>query len=149
MISLTCTSCKKVLQIDDAFAGGVCRCQYCGTIQTVPASLKRANRPGAQVSQGLRDTFWLQGMQAGLKGVYDCIKVFSETDHTDDLRKFDVPTLIMHGDDDQIVPIGASALLSSKLVKTSTLKIYKGAPHGMPSTLKDVINADLIAFFQA
>jgi len=108
-----------------------------------------ANRSGAQVSQGLRDTFWLQGMQAGLKGVYDCIKVFSETDHTDDLRKFDVPTLIMHGDDDQIVPIGASALLSSKLVKNSTLKIYKGAPHGMPSTLKDVINADLIAFFQA
>jgi non-heme chloroperoxidase len=107
-----------------------------------------ANRSGAHVSQGLRDTFWLQGMQAGLKGVYDCIKVFSETDHTDDLRKFDVPTLIMHGDDDQIVPIGASALLSSKLVKTSTLKIYKGAPHGMPSTLKDVINADLIAFFQ-
>jgi len=108
-----------------------------------------ANRSGAQVSQGLRDTFWLQGMQAGLKGVYDCIKVISETDHTDDLRKFDVPTLIMHGDDDQIVPIGASALLSSKLVKNSTLKIYKGAPHGMPSTLKDVINADLIAFFQA
>ncbi|HEX9444487.1 MAG TPA: alpha/beta hydrolase, partial [Candidatus Binatia bacterium] len=108
-----------------------------------------ANRPGAKVSQGLRDSFWLQGMQAGLKAVYDCIKVFSETDHTEDLKKFDVPTLIMHGDDDQIVPIGASAMLSSKLVKNAQLKIYKGAPHGMPSTLKNQINADLLAFFKA
>jgi non-heme chloroperoxidase len=101
-----------------------------------------ANRPGATVSQGLRDTFWLQGMQAGLKNVYDCIKVFSETDLTEDLRKFDVPTLIMHGDDDQIVPIADSALVSAKIVKGATLKVYKGAPHGMPATLKDVINAD-------
>src|SRR5467141_3220492 len=83
-----------------------------------------ANRPGAKVSQGLRDSFWMQGMQAGLKGVYDCIRVFSETDQTEDLKKFDVPTLIIHGDDDQIVPIGASALLSSKIVKGSTLKVY-------------------------
>src|SRR3954454_25098567 len=85
-----------------------------------------ANRPGAKVSQGLRDSFWLQGMLAGFKGVYDCIKVFSETDHTEDLKKFNVPTLIIHGDDDQIVPIGAAALLSSKIVKNAQLKIYKG-----------------------
>jgi len=107
-----------------------------------------ANRSGAKVSQGLRDSFWLQGMQAGFNAVYDCIKVFSETDLTEDLKKFDVPTLILHGDDDQIVPIADSALLSSKIIKGATLKIYKGAPHGMPSTLKDQINADLLAFFK-
>jgi len=107
-----------------------------------------ANRPGAKVSQGLRDSFWLQGMLAGFKGVLDCIKAFSETDFTEDLKKFDVPTLILHGDDDQIVPIGAAALLSSKLVKGATLKIYPGAPHGMCSTLKDQVNAELLAFFR-
>jgi non-heme chloroperoxidase len=107
-----------------------------------------ANRPGATVSQGLRDAFWLQGMQAGFKAVIDCIKAFSETDFTDDLKKMDVPTLIMHGDDDQIVPIGAAALLSSKLVKGSTLKIYPGFDHGMCSTHKDQINADLLAFLK-
>jgi non-heme chloroperoxidase len=108
-----------------------------------------ANRTGAKVSQGLRDSFWRQAMQCGLAGAFDCIKVFSETDHTADLKKFDVPTLIIHGEDDQIVPIGASALLSSKLVAGSTLKIYPGAPHGLPSTHKDQLNADLIAFFEA
>ena len=108
-----------------------------------------ASRPGAKVSQGLRDSFWLQGMQCGLKGALDCIKAFSETDQTEDLKKFDIPTLIIHGDDDQIVPIGASALLSSKIVKGSTLKVYPGAPHGLPSTLKDQVNADLLAFFKA
>jgi non-heme chloroperoxidase len=108
-----------------------------------------ANRPGAKVSQGLRDSFWLQGMQAGFKGVIDCIKAFSETDFTDDLAKFDVPTLIMHGDDDQIVPIGASARLSSQIVKGSTLKVYPGAPHGLCSTHKDLINSDLLAFLKA
>jgi non-heme chloroperoxidase len=108
-----------------------------------------ANRPGAKVSEGLRRWFWLQGMQAGLKGVFDCIKAFSETDFTQDLKKFDVPTLIIHGDDDQIVPIGASAMLSSKLVKGSTLTIYPGAPHGLPSTHKDRVNADLLAFFKS
>jgi non-heme chloroperoxidase len=107
-----------------------------------------ANRPNAKVSQGLRDSFWLQGMLAGHNAVYDCIKAFSETDFTEDLKKFDVPTLILHGDDDQIVPIGAAALLSSKLVKGATLKIYPGAPHGMPATLKDRVNADLFAFAQ-
>ena len=107
-----------------------------------------ANRPGAKVSQGLRDFFWLQGMMAGLKAEYDCVKAFSETDQTEDLKKFDVRTLILHGDDDQIVPIGASALLSSKLVKGSTLKVIPGAPHGMVSTLKDQINAELLSFFK-
>jgi non-heme chloroperoxidase len=106
-----------------------------------------ANRPGAKVSQGLRDSFWLWGMLAGHKGVFDCIKAFSETDFTDDLKKFDVPTLIIHGDDDQIVPIGASAMLSSKIIKGATLKIYPGAPHGLCSTLKDQVNAELLAFF--
>jgi non-heme chloroperoxidase len=101
------------------------------------------------VSHGLRDSFWRQGMQAGLKGAYDCIKVFSETDLTEDLKKFDVPTLIVHGDDDQIVPIADSALLASKIVKNSILKIYKGAPHGLPATLKDELNADLLTFIRA
>ena len=105
-----------------------------------------ANRPGAKVSQGLRDSFWLQAMLCGLQAAYECIKAFSETDFTEDLKKFDVPTLIIHGDDDQIVPIGASAMLSSKIVKSATLKIYPGAPHGLCSTLKDRINQDLLAF---
>jgi non-heme chloroperoxidase len=107
-----------------------------------------ANRPGAKVSQGLRDSFWMQGMQAGFKGVIDCIKAFSETDFTEDLKKIDVPTLIMHGDDDQIVPIASSAMLSAKLVKRSTLKVYPGQSHGMCSTNKDEINADLLAFIK-
>jgi non-heme chloroperoxidase len=107
-----------------------------------------ANRPGAKVSQGLRDSFWLQGMLCGFKAAFDCIKAFSETDFTEDLKKFDVPTLILHGDDDQIVPIVASGLLSSKIVKGATLKVYPGFPHGMCSTQKDVINSDLLAFFK-
>lgn len=106
------------------------------------------NRPGAKVSQGLIDSFWLQGMMAGHKAVYDCIKAFSETDQTEDLKKFDVPTLILHGDDDQIVPIADSAQLSAKLVKGATLKVIPGAPHGMCSTLKDQVNAELLAFFK-
>jgi non-heme chloroperoxidase len=108
-----------------------------------------ANRPGAKVSQGMRDAFWLQGMQAGHKNVLDCIKAFSETDFTEDLKRFDLPTLILHGDDDQIVPIGASALASSKLVRNATLKVYPGAPHGLTDTHKDQLNADLLAFFKA
>ena len=107
-----------------------------------------ANRPGAKVSQGLRDSFWLQGMMAGLNAEYDCVKAFSETDQTEDLKKFDVPTLILHGDDDQIVPIAASALLSSKIVKGSILKVIPGAPHGMVSTLKNQINEELLTFFK-
>ncbi|MBC8104714.1 MAG: alpha/beta hydrolase [Cytophagales bacterium] len=104
------------------------------------------NRPGATISEGVRDSFWLQSMMAGFPASYFCIKVFSETDLTEDLKKFDVPTLIIHGDDDQIVPIQASALLSSKIVKGAVLKIYPGAPHGLPTTHKDQVNADLLAF---
>lgn len=107
-----------------------------------------ANRPGAKVSQGLRDSFWMQGMMAGHKAVFDCIKAFSETDFTEDLKKFDVPTLILQGDDDQIVPYADAALLSAKIVKGATLKVIPGAPHGMCSTLKDLINAELLAFVQ-
>jgi non-heme chloroperoxidase len=107
-----------------------------------------ANRPGSKVSQGLRDSFWLAGMQCGIKAVYDCIKAFSETDQNEDLKKIDVPTLIMQGDDDQIVPYADASLLQAKLVKGSILKIIPGAPHGMCSTLKDQINAELLAFFQ-
>ncbi len=106
------------------------------------------NRPDAKVSEGVRESFWLQGMMAGMPASYFCIKAFSETDQTEDLKKIDKPTLILHGDDDQIVPIGASALLSSKLVKGATLKVYKGAPHGMCTTLKDEVNADLLAFIK-
>jgi non-heme chloroperoxidase len=108
-----------------------------------------ANRPGSKVSQGMIDSFWAQGMQAGHKNAFDCIKAFSETDFTEDLKKFNVPTLILHGDDDQIVPIGASALASAKLVKNATLKIYPGAPHGLTDTHKEQLNADLLAFLKA
>jgi non-heme chloroperoxidase len=106
------------------------------------------NRPGAKISEGVRESFWLQGMLASLKGTYDCIKAFSETDFSEDLKKFDVPTLILHGDDDQIVPIADSALLSAKLVKNATLKVYKGAPHGLCTTLKQQVNDDLLAFIK-
>lgn len=108
-----------------------------------------ANRPGAKVSQGLRDSFWLQVMMCGFKGAYDCIKAFSETDFTEDLKKIDVPTLILHGDDDQVVPIADSALLSAKIIKNAQLKVYKGAPHGIPSTHKNKVNEDLLAFIKA
>jgi non-heme chloroperoxidase len=108
-----------------------------------------ANRPGANVSQGVRDAFWMQGMMAGFKGVIDCIKAFSETDFTEDLKKINVPTLIMHGDDDQIVPIDASAMQAAKLVKGATLKVYPGHSHGMCTVNKDQINADLLAFFKS
>jgi len=107
-----------------------------------------ANRPGAEVSPGVREAFWFQGMQGGLANELACIQAFSETDFTEDLKKFDVPTLIIHGDDDQIVPIGASALCSSKLVQNADLKIYAGAPHGLADTHKDQINADLLAFLK-
>ena len=108
-----------------------------------------ANRPNSKASQGLRDSFWMQGMMCGMLGAYFCIKQFSETDFTEDLKKIDKPTLILHGNDDQIVPIAASAMLSSKLVKGSVLKVIPGGPHGMCSTMKDTINAELLAFLQA
>jgi non-heme chloroperoxidase len=107
------------------------------------------NKPGAKISQGVMDSFWLQGMQASIKGVYDCIKAFSETDFTDDLKKIDVPTLILQGDADQIVPIDDASRLSAKLIKHSTLKVYAGAPHGMCTTHADEVNADLLAFLEA
>src|SRR5713226_8477527 len=107
------------------------------------------NRPDAKISEGVRESFWLQGMMAGFPASYFCIKAFSETDLTEDLKKFDVPTLILHGDDDQIVPIGASAMLSSKIVKGAVLKVYKGAPHGMCTTLKDRVNQELLGFFKS
>ena len=106
------------------------------------------NRPGAKISEGVRESFWLQGMMAGFPASYFCIKAFSETDLTEDLKRIDVPTLILHGDDDQIVPIGTSALLSSRIVKGAKLVIYEGAPHGMCTTLKDRVNAELLAFIK-
>jgi non-heme chloroperoxidase len=107
------------------------------------------NRPGAQVSEGVRESFWLQGMMAGFPAAYFCIKAFSETDQTEDLKKLDVPTLIIQGDDDQIVPFADAGLLQSKLVKGATLKVYKGAPHGLCTTHKDQVNEDLLAFCRA
>jgi len=104
------------------------------------------NRPGAKISEGVRESFWLQGMLAGYPASYDCIKAFGQTDFTEDLKKFDVPTLILHGDDDQIVPIAAAGLQSAKIVKGAVLKVIPGAPHGMCTTLKDQINAELSAF---
>src|SRR5437764_7117485 len=106
------------------------------------------NRSGANISEGVREKWWLQGMMGGVKPHYDCIKAFSETDFTEDLKKIDVATLVMHGDDDQIVPIGASGLMSAKIVKNATLKVYKGFPHGMPTTHAAQINADLLEFIQ-
>jgi non-heme chloroperoxidase len=106
------------------------------------------NRPGAKISEGIREHWWLQGMLGGVKAHYDCIKAFSETDFTEDLKKIDIPVLVMHGDDDQIVPIGAAGLMSAKILKKATLKVYPGFPHGMPTTNADQINADLLAFFK-
>jgi non-heme chloroperoxidase len=107
------------------------------------------NRPGATASKGLIESFWMQGMLGSIKGQYDCVRQFSEVDYTEDLKSIDVPTLILHGDDDQIVPIAASALLSTKLVPNATLKVYPGAPHGMAQTLAESINGDILAFIQA
>jgi non-heme chloroperoxidase len=106
------------------------------------------NRPGAKISEGVRESFWLQGMMAGFPAAYECIKAFSETDQYEDLKKIEVPTLVMHGDDDQIVPIEIAGMKSSKLIKNAKLKVYKGAPHGMCTTHKNIINEDLLAFFK-
>ena len=114
----------------------------------VPLPFYGYNRPGAKISQGICDHWWLQGMMGGVKAHYDCIKAFSETDFTDDLKKIDIPVLVMHGDDDQIVPIGASALMSVKLLKHGTLKVYPGFPHGMATTHADEINRDLLSFIE-
>jgi non-heme chloroperoxidase len=106
------------------------------------------NRPGAKVSQGVRDSFWQQGMNSSIKAAYDCVAAYSETDFTEDLKKFDVPTLFLHGDDDQIVPIAAAAIPASRIVKGAKLKVYKGAPHGMCTTRKDEVNEDLLSFIK-
>ena len=135
------------MDVFDGIRGNVAR-DRSQFFEDLSAPFYGTNRPGAKVSQGVRDSFWLQGMQAGLKNAYDCIKVFSETDHTEDLKKFTIPTLIIHGDDDQIVPIGASALLSSKMIRNAVLKIYPGASHGLTATHKDQVNADLLAFIR-
>jgi non-heme chloroperoxidase len=115
----------------------------------LPTPFYGGNRPGQTVSDGVRDSFWRQGMQAGIKSALDCIKAFSETDFTEDLKRFDVPTLIMHGDDDQIVPIGASALRAATLVPGATLKVYPGLGHGLCTINADVVNADLLAFIES
>jgi len=106
------------------------------------------NRPGAKISEGIREHWWLQGMMGGVKAHFDCIKAFSETDFTEDLKKIEIPVLVMHGDDDQIVPIGAAGLMSAKILKKATLKVYPGFPHGMPATNADLINQDLLTFFK-
>jgi len=147
------TSAKPVgtpIEVFDAIRDGITtdRSQY---YQDLSAPFYGANRPGSAVSQGLRDSFWQMSMTVGVKGAYDCVKAFSETDTTEDLKKIDVPTLIIHGDDDQIVPIGAAALQSSKIVKDATLKIYPGAPHGLAQTTayKDEFNTDLLDFLKS
>ncbi len=122
------------------------RAQY---FRDFPAAFYGANRPGSKVSQGVQDAFWRAGMQASIESLYDCVKAFSETDQTADLERFDVPTLIIQGDDDQIVPIEATALRSAKLIKGAVLKVYEGAPHGLPTTHKDRLNADLLQFIQS
>lgn len=121
------------------------RSQY---FKDLSAPFYGANRPGSKVSQGIRDSFWLQGMLGGFKGIYDCIKAFSETDFTEDLKKNTLPTLILQGDDDQIVPLKNSGAISSKILKNAQLKIYPGGPHGICSTHKDKVNADLLAFIK-
>jgi non-heme chloroperoxidase len=138
------------IEVFDAIRGGVStdRSQY---YRDLSAPFYGANRPGSSISQGLRDSFWLMSMSVGEKGAYDCVKAFSETDTTEDLKKIDVPTLIIHGDDDQIVPIGAAALKSSKIVRDATLKIYPGAPHGLAQAVayKDQFNTDLMGFLKS
>jgi non-heme chloroperoxidase len=138
------------IEVFDELRAGVAgdRSQF---YKNLSAPFYGANRPGATVSQGVHDAFWLWSMQVSLKGAFDCIKAFSETDLTDDLKRIDVPTLIAHGDDDQIVPIGASALESSKLVKDATLTVYPGAPHGLASIspYREKFNADLLSFIRA
>ena len=136
------------IEVFDGIRAGVSadRSQF---YQDLSAAFYGANRPGSNVSQGVRDAFWLWSMQVGLKGAYDCIKAFSETDLTEDLKKIDVPALVLHGDDDQIVPIQASALLSSKLIERATLKVYPGAPHGLTATHQEQLNRDLMTFIQS
>ena len=135
------------LSVFDEFRAGVAanRAQI---YKDIPLPFYGFNRPGAKISQGVCDHWWLQGMMGGIRAHYDCIKAFSETDFTEDLKKIDIPVLVMHGDDDQIVPIGVSALISVKLLKRGTLKVYPGFPHGMATTHPDEINRDLLSFIE-
>jgi non-heme chloroperoxidase len=135
------------MEVFDGLRAGVAndRSQF---YKDLSASFYGANRPGSKVSDGLREQFWLQSMTVGIKAAYDCIKAFSETDQTEDLKKIDVPTLFIHGDDDQIVPIGAASQAAVKIVKGATLKIYAGAPHGLTATHRDKFNADLLEFIK-
>ena len=148
MVKSATNPCGLPMEVFDGIRKGVVedRSQFFKDLTT---PFYGANRPGAKVSQGVRDTFWAQGMQCGLKNAYDCIKQFSETDFTADLKKIDVPTLVVHGSDDQIVPIDAAGKASAKLVKNATLLVYEGAPHGLPTTHKHRLNADLLAFIKA
>lgn len=136
------------MEVFDEIRKGVLqdRSQY---YRDLSAPFYGANRPGSKVSEGIREAFWSWSMQVSLKAAHDCVKVFSETDLTDDLKRIEVPTLIIHGDDDQIVPIAGSARLSSKIVKDATLKVYKGAPHGLTATHKDQLHADMLEFVQS
>jgi non-heme chloroperoxidase len=147
MLKTTANPGGAPLEVFDQIRAGVLadRSQF---FKDLSAPFYGANRPGAKVSQGLRDSFWLQGMMAGHNAVFDCIKAFSETDFTEDLKEFDIPTLVLHGDGDQIVPFADSAPLTAKLVKGAELKVYPGAPHGMCSTLKDQVNTELLSFFE-
>lgn len=136
------------IEVFDEIRHGVAtdRSQY---YKDLSKSFYNANRPGSKVSQGILDAFWMWSMEVGIKGAYDCVKAFSETDLTEDLKKINVPTLIIHGEDDQIVPIDDSARLSSKIVKNATLKVYPGAPHGLTTTHKDEFNSDLLKFLKS
>ena len=136
------------LEVFDGIRAGVVK-DRSQTYMDITIPFYGYNRAGAVISQGVRDKFWLQGMLGGVKPQYDCIKAFSETDFTEDLKKIDIPVLVMHGDDDQIVPIGASAHMSAKLLPTPTLKVYPGFSHGMCTVNADTINADLLAFIRA
>jgi non-heme chloroperoxidase len=135
------------IEVFDGIRAGLVadRSQY---YQELAAPFYGANRPGSKVSQGVKDAFWMWSMQTGIAGAYQCIKAFSETDLTEDIKKIDIPTLLLHGDDDQIVPIADSALLSSKLIRKATLKVYPSAPHGLMATHRDQFNSDLLAFIQ-
>jgi len=135
------------IEVFDGIRAGLIadRSQY---YRELAAPFYGANRPGSKVSQGVTDAFWMWSMQAGIAGAYQCIKAFSETDLTEDIKQIDIPTLVLHGDDDQIVPITDSALLSSKLIRKATLKVYPGAPHGLMATHRDQFNSDLLSFIQ-
>lgn len=136
------------IEVFDGIRAGVLA-DRSGTYREFPVPFYGANRPGAPAHKGLQEKWWLQGMSGGIKAHYDCVKAFSETDFTEDLKKIDIPVLVMHGSDDQIVPVADSAPKTAALVKNSTLKIYEGYPHGMPASHADVINPDILAWLKS